>query len=77
VLYSNLRLKGKHYIERGSDATAKAFMTIDIGAEREVLPRYIIAFGEIRNLLNSSGAWWTEEYGIPGIGFYIGLRAKY
>jgi hypothetical protein len=77
LLYSVLRLKGKHYLEQGSDATAKAFMTVDIGAEREVLPGYISAFGEIRNILNSGGAWWTEEYRIPGIGLYLGIRAKY
>ncbi|MHB9030656.1 MAG: TonB-dependent receptor, partial [Candidatus Latescibacterota bacterium] len=60
ALYGTLRVKGKHFVEQGSDAAAKAFMTVDIGVEREVLPRYLDAFAEVRNLLNSSGAWWTE-----------------
>jgi len=77
TIYSTLQLAGKHYTEMGTDASAKAFMTVDAGVEREVVRRYADMYAEIKNLLNSSGAWWTEDYRIPGIGLYIGIRARY
>gem|GEM_PF-4148177 len=76
-LYGSLTFMGTHYVEKGSDDTAKAFLTIDIGAEREIWKKNIDAYVDIKNLLNSSGAWWTDEYKIPGIGVYAGIKAKY
>lgn len=77
TLYSSLRFQGKHHVEQGSDDTAKAFLTLDVGGERPVYTERVSACLEIRNLLNSSGAWWTGEYRMPGIGLYAGLKARY
>jgi hypothetical protein len=76
-IYGTFKFMGKHHVEKGSDDIAKAFLTIDIGAEREILKKYIDGYVDIKNLLNSSGAWWTDEYRIPGIGVYAGVKARY
>ncbi len=76
-LYSTLHIHGKHTVEKGLTDTANAFLTIDVGGERPVYAENLRACLEIRNLLNSSGAWWTDEYRLPGIGLYAGLKAHY
>lgn len=77
LLRGSARYTGKHYTVRDSDATEKGFLTLDVGAEREFPWYHTKATLEIRNLLNSRGAWWTGEYRMPGIGLYAGLTARY
>jgi hypothetical protein len=76
-LYGTLRYTGSHYVEKGSDETAKAFLTIDTGVSREIFGNSADGYVEIKNLLNSSGAWWTDEYRIPGIGLFAGVKARF
>lgn len=77
VLYGSLRIEGKHYLQTGSDAAAKAFMTLDAGAERDIVKHRMSGYAEVRNIFNSSGAWWTGEYRVPEIGLHAGLKAEY
>lgn len=75
-VYGAAHYYGSHFILAGSTATTDPFVTIDIGAARE-LWSYLSVYTEVKNLTNSDGAWWTTDYGIPGIGIYAGLRAGY
>ena len=77
LIRGTVRYYGKHFVARDSDATEKEFMTLDAGAERSFPWYHMKAVFEIRNLTNSRGAWWTDEYRIPGIGVYAGLTARY
>ncbi|MDP2984306.1 MAG: hypothetical protein Q8O92_13380 [Candidatus Latescibacter sp.] len=77
LLYGTMRFTGTHYVEKGSLDTAKGFLTIDIGAEREIWGKSVKGYVDIKNLLNSGGAWWTDEYRIPGIGVFAGVKARY
>ena len=75
-IYAAARYWGEHYIALGSNSTVDSFMTFDLGASRE-LWEYLSVYSEVKNLTNVDGAWWTNDYSIPGIGIYAGIRARY
>lgn len=72
-----LKFMGTHYVAKDSNSSEKGFMTMDVGMEREFPRNHVRASVEIRNLLNSNGTWWTDEYRIPGVGLYARLWARY
>ena len=76
TLRTSVNFIGKHSVDITSDDEVVSFLTIDCGVERE-LWNYLSVYTDIRNITNSEGAWWTNQYGIPGIGLYIGLKARY
>ncbi len=71
-----LNFTGEHYVETGSGNTVDAFVTVDMGVERDIRNHFNI-YCDLKNITNSEGAWWTDRYQIPGIGFYAGVKARY
>ncbi|GAJ10835.1 unnamed protein product, partial [marine sediment metagenome] len=71
-----LNFTGEHYVQTGSGDTVDAFVTVDMGVERDIRNLFNI-YCDLRNITNSEGAWWTDGYQIPGIGFYAGVKVNY
>lgn len=71
-----LNFTGEHYIQTGSGDTVDAFVTVDMGVERDIRNIFNI-YCDLRNITNSEGAWWTDGYQIPGIGLYAGVKVRY
>jgi hypothetical protein len=74
---STLRLTAGHATGNPLTGRVSGFGTLDAGAERRLFGGRASLTLDMRNLLNSDGAWWSEEYPIPGIGLYAGIRADY
>lgn len=77
TLYGSVNYFGEHYVLQGSTAKEDGFLTVDLGAELTFWSESLGLFVEARNITNSEGAWWTNPYGIPGIGLYAGIRGTY
>lgn len=68
---------GKHAVELNSAETEASFLLIDLGAERVLVRDSISLFMELRNITDADGSWWSGNYRIPGIGFYMGAKTHY
>jgi len=75
VVRGELNVTGRRTVETGSDDTVGSFYVLDCSVEREFLGDYRF-YCRLRNVTNSGGSWWTEEYEIPGIGLLAGVRVN-
>ncbi|MBN1290731.1 MAG: TonB-dependent receptor [Candidatus Latescibacteria bacterium] len=73
----SIRYFGKHTIQWDSDVEEDEFFVVDVGVDREIFRKYLSIYFDVKNLTNNDGAWWTDQYQIPGTGMYVGLRAEY
>ncbi len=76
VVKGKMTFRGEHYTTFGTNDKEDAFMMLDCGVEREIKQK-VTLYCDFRNLTDADGAWWTDDYQVPGIGFYAGLRAGY
>ncbi len=82
MTFSRLRVTGRlafygdHRVDAATVDKAEGFMTIDCGVEREFLDMFELWF-ELRNITDAEGAWWTDDYLIPGIGLYAGISTLF
>jgi len=67
---------GEHRVDGAVDDTADGFVKIDCGIERDFIDLFDLWF-EIRNITGSEGAWWTDDYLIPGIGLHAGIQSVF
>ena len=76
LLHGTVNIVGSHTVQTGSTDEVDPFLTVDCSVERELM-KYLSVYVDVRNITNSDGAWWTNQYRIPGTGLYGGFKVHY